>query len=197
MGATPGAEQFARHLREALAIGARIRVVGLHHAQRRAPGERLRILRRDGERALGELALLFNGENRIGADLTVVEMKSWNRDAWFDQTGLPWSNPSPNMRSLNAALLYPAVAMIEYARNYSVGRGTDAPFEQIGADWIKGPELAAALNQRWIPGVRVYPTRFTPAASHRCGIIKWPPSVGASRKLKQFNCLVTTSRWRR
>jgi uncharacterized protein YbbC (DUF1343 family) len=69
------------------------------------------------------------------------------------------------MRSLNAATLYPGVAMIESAPNFSVGRGTDSPFEQIGADWIHGPELAQALNMRSIPGVRVYPTRFQPADS--------------------------------
>jgi uncharacterized protein YbbC (DUF1343 family)/CubicO group peptidase (beta-lactamase class C family) len=109
---------------------------------------------------MGELAGLFNGENHIGANLTVVPMKDWHRGDWFDAGDLPWINPSPNMRSLNAALLYPGVAMLEYAKNYSVGRGTDAPFEQIGAEFIHGPELAAYLNRRRIPGVRVYATRF-------------------------------------
>ncbi|MGA3043269.1 MAG: exo-beta-N-acetylmuramidase NamZ domain-containing protein [Bryobacteraceae bacterium] len=109
---------------------------------------------------MGELAELFNGENHIGANLTVVPMKDWHRGDWFDAGNLPWINPSPNMRSLNAALLYPGVAMLEYAKNYSVGRGTDAPFEQIGAEFIHGPELAAYLNRRRIPGVRVYATRF-------------------------------------
>jgi uncharacterized protein YbbC (DUF1343 family) len=109
---------------------------------------------------MGELAQLFNAENHIGANLTVVPMRDWQRGDWFDASDLPWINPSPNMRSLNAALLYPGVAMLEYAKNYSVGRGTDAPFEQIGADFIKGPELAAYLNRRWIPGVRVYATHF-------------------------------------
>ena len=109
---------------------------------------------------MGELAKLFNAENHIGANLTVVPMKDWQRGDWFDASDLPWIDPSPNMRSLNAALLYPGVAMLEYAKNYSVGRGTDAPFEQIGADFIRGPELAAYLNRRRIPGVRVYATRF-------------------------------------
>jgi uncharacterized protein YbbC (DUF1343 family)/CubicO group peptidase (beta-lactamase class C family) len=109
---------------------------------------------------MGELAKLFNGENHIGANLTVVPMKDWQRGDWFDAGDLPWINPSPNMRSLNAALLYPGVAMLEYTKNYSVGRGTDAPFEQIGADFIHGPELAAYLNRRRIPGVRVYATRL-------------------------------------
>jgi uncharacterized protein YbbC (DUF1343 family)/CubicO group peptidase (beta-lactamase class C family) len=115
---------------------------------------------------MGELATLFNAENYLGADLTVVRMKGWKRGDWFDSTGLPWVNPSPNIRSLTAALLYPAVALLEYSSNYSVGRGTDAPFEMIGADFIRGPELAAYLNQRWIPGVRFYPVRFQPAESH-------------------------------
>jgi uncharacterized protein YbbC (DUF1343 family) len=109
---------------------------------------------------MGELAKMFNAENHIGANLTVVPMKDWARGDWFDAGDLPWINPSPNMRSLNAALLYPGVAMLEYAKNYSVGRGTDAPFEQIGADFIRGPELAAYLNRRRIPGVRVYATHF-------------------------------------
>ncbi|MGC9948296.1 MAG: exo-beta-N-acetylmuramidase NamZ domain-containing protein [Bryobacteraceae bacterium] len=109
---------------------------------------------------IGELAKLFNAENHIGANLTVVPMQDWARGDWFDASDLPWINPSPNMRSLNAALLYPGVAMLEYSKNYSVGRGTDAPFEQIGADFIRGPELAGYLNRRRIPGVRVYATRF-------------------------------------
>ncbi len=109
---------------------------------------------------MGELAKLFNGENHIGANLTVVPMKDWQRGDWFDASDLPWVNPSPNMRSLNAALLYPGVAMLEFSKDYSVGRGTDAPFEQIGADFIRGPELAAYLNRRRIPGVRVYATRL-------------------------------------
>ena len=118
---------------------------------------------------MGELAQLFNAENHIGARLTVVAMKDWQRGDWFDSTSLPWVNPSPNMRSLNAALLYPGLAMLEYARNYSVGRGTDAPFEQVGAEFIRGPELAAYLDKRFIPGVRVYPTRFQPTASNLAG----------------------------
>ncbi len=109
---------------------------------------------------MGELARLFNAENHIGADLTVVPMQDWQRGDWLDAGNQPWIDPSPNMRSLNAALLYPGIAMLEYTPNYSVGRKTDAPFEQIGADYIKGPDLAAYLNRRRIPGVRAYPTRF-------------------------------------
>jgi len=106
---------------------------------------------------MGELARLFNAENKIGAALTVIEMQDWHRGDWFDSTGLPWIDPSPNMRSLNAATLYPGLALLESSKGYSVGRGTDAPFEQIGAAFIAGRELAARLNQREIPGVRVYP----------------------------------------
>lgn len=118
---------------------------------------------------MGELAAMFNAENRIGADLTVVRMKGWNRGDWFDSTGLPWVNPSPNIRSLAAALLYPGVALLEYSTNYSVGRGTDAPFEMIGAPFIQGRELASYLNRRFIPGVRAYPIRFQPDSSHLAG----------------------------
>lgn len=118
---------------------------------------------------VAELARLFNGENKIGADLRVVPMEGWQRGDWFDSTGLVWVDPSPNMRSLNAALLYPGLAMLEASPNYSVGRGTDAPFEQIGADWIRGAELASWLNRRFIPGVRVYPTRFRPVSSRFAG----------------------------
>jgi uncharacterized protein YbbC (DUF1343 family)/CubicO group peptidase (beta-lactamase class C family) len=113
---------------------------------------------------LGELARLFNAENRIGADLTIVELKNWSRDQWFDATGLQWVNPSPNMRNLIQASVYPGIGAIEFA-NLSVGRGTDTPFEQIGAPWIDGRALAARLNARGVPGVRVYPVRFTPASS--------------------------------
>jgi uncharacterized protein YbbC (DUF1343 family) len=118
---------------------------------------------------IGELGRMFNAENHIGADLTVVPMKGWQRGDWFDSTGLPWVNPSPNMRSLTAALLYPGVAMLEYSPEYSVGRGTDAPFEMIGAAFIHGTDLAAYLNRQWIPGVRFYPIRFQPSTSHLAG----------------------------
>ena len=95
-------------------------------------------------------------------------MKGWRRDAWFDETGLPWINPSPNMRNLYQATLYPGIGAFE-ATNISVGRGTDTPFEQIGAPWIDGARLAEALNARRIPGVRFYPVTFTPTASKFAG----------------------------
>ena len=119
---------------------------------------------------MGELAKMLNGENNWGANLTVIAMEGWNRGDWFDATGLTWINPSPNMRSLNAATLYPGLCFLESSKNYSEGRGTDSPFEQTGADFINGQALAAYLNKRLIPGVRVYPTSFTPADSNFKGV---------------------------
>ncbi len=113
---------------------------------------------------MGEMARLLNDEKKIGADLTVVRAENWRRDLWYDETGLAWVNPSPNMRNLNQATLYPGVGSIEYS-NISVGRGTDQPFEQLGAPWIDGPRLAAALNARRLAGIRFYPVTFTPASS--------------------------------
>ena len=113
---------------------------------------------------LGELALLLNRERRIGARLEVVRMEGWRRADLFDRTGLEWVNPSPNMRSLPAALLYPGVGLLE-TTNVSVGRGTDRPFEQFGAPWIDGRALARKLNAAGLAGVRFVPIRFTPASS--------------------------------
>ena len=110
---------------------------------------------------LGELAQYFNGEYKMHAPLTVVAMKGWQRGDWFDSTGLLWTNPSPNLRSLRAAILYPGVGLIE-TTNISVGRGTDTPFEYVGAPWIDGPALARTLNARFLPGVRFVPVEFTP-----------------------------------
>jgi uncharacterized protein YbbC (DUF1343 family)/CubicO group peptidase (beta-lactamase class C family) len=117
---------------------------------------------------LGEMARLFNGEKSLGADLTVVPMKNWRRDDWFDATGLDWANPSPNMRNMVAATVYPGIGALE-GTNLSVGRGTDTPFEQLGAPWIDGPALAAALNAREVPGIRFYPVTFTPSAGAKLG----------------------------
>ena len=119
---------------------------------------------------IGELARLVNGEKKIGAALTVIPVEDWRRGDWFDSTNLPWIDPSPNMRSLNAAMLYPGLCLLEAAKSFSVGRGTDAPFEQVGADFIGGRELAGWLNSRQIPGVRAYPTSFTPAESDFRGV---------------------------
>jgi uncharacterized protein YbbC (DUF1343 family)/CubicO group peptidase (beta-lactamase class C family) len=112
---------------------------------------------------IGELARMFQAERSPGTDLTVIRLENWQRGAYFDQTGLPWTNPSPNMRSLTAAILYPGIGLLEQA--LSVGRGTDTPFEVIGAPYIDDVKLAAELNGAGLPGVRFVPVRFTPAAS--------------------------------
>jgi uncharacterized protein YbbC (DUF1343 family) len=113
---------------------------------------------------VGELALLFNKERKIGAIMEVVEMERWRREDLFDRTGLVWRNPSPNMRSLTAALLYPGVGLLE-TTNLSIGRGTDRPFELIGAPWLDGRRLAAALARAGLAGMRFVPTQFTPVSS--------------------------------
>jgi uncharacterized protein YbbC (DUF1343 family)/CubicO group peptidase (beta-lactamase class C family) len=113
---------------------------------------------------IGELAQLFNKQRNIGADLRVIKMEGWRRSMWFDETNLTWINPSPNMRSLTEATLYPGVGLLE-TTNVSVGRGTDTPFEIVGAPWIQGDKLAEYLNQRGVAGVRFVPVRFTPKAS--------------------------------
>lgn len=113
---------------------------------------------------IGELAEMINQEDHIGAELHVIKMKGWHRDDWFDETGMVWVNPSPNIRNLTENILYPALGMIEYS-NVSVGRGTDTPFEVLGAPWIDGRELANYLNGRRIQGVRFVPVNFTPSAA--------------------------------
>ena len=110
---------------------------------------------------LGEMAQMFNAENHIGCDLHVIAMKNWNRRLFFEQTGLPWIPPSPNLRALSSTVLYPGLEILQNA-GISVGRGTDTPFQIFGAPYIHGTELAAALNRRYIPGVRFVPTKFTP-----------------------------------
>ncbi|MGA9391530.1 MAG: serine hydrolase [Candidatus Sulfotelmatobacter sp.] len=117
---------------------------------------------------IGELATMFNAERNINAGLTVVPMEGWQRGDWFDSTGLAWVNPSPNLRSITEAGLYPGVGLIE-GTNVSVGRGTDTPFELLGAPWMKGRELAAYLNRRGIPGVRFVPVTFMPTTSNYAG----------------------------
>lgn len=113
---------------------------------------------------VGELARLFDEQRKIGCDLRVVKMEGWRRAMWFDATGQTWVNPSPNMRSLTEATLYPGVGLLE-TTNVSVGRGTDTPFELIGAPWLDGRRLASYLNGRGLAGVRFVPVRFTPRAS--------------------------------
>ncbi len=115
----------------------------------------------------GELARLFNLESRIGAKLHVIQMQGYKRDAWFDETGLPWVNPSPNIRSLTQAILYPGVALVE-SSNVSVGRGTATPFEVVGAPWVSGERLAGYLNRRKIAGVAFEPATFVPRTNRFC-----------------------------
>jgi uncharacterized protein YbbC (DUF1343 family) len=110
---------------------------------------------------MGELAKMFNTERNLNAKLTVVPLQGWQRGDWFDATGEVWVNPSPNLRSLTEAALYPGVALVE-GTNVSVGRGTDTPFEVMGAPWIDPKSLADYLNSRMISGVRFVPVRFTP-----------------------------------
>ncbi len=119
----------------------------------------------------GELARMFNEERGIGAKLEVVPMRGWRRDLWFDETGLPWVNPSPNIRNLGQATLYPGIAMLEWLDSYSVGRGTDTPFEFVGADWIDGSELARAIRRQSLPGVRGYARSLRPRASVFAGTL--------------------------
>jgi uncharacterized protein YbbC (DUF1343 family) len=117
---------------------------------------------------VGELAQMFNAEHNLRAKLTVIAMQGWMRGDWYDSTSLEWSNPSPNLRSLTEATLYTGVALVE-GTNVSVGRGTDAPFEVLGAPWINSRELAQSLNARQIPGVRFVPVTFTPFSSNFAG----------------------------
>jgi uncharacterized protein YbbC (DUF1343 family) len=113
---------------------------------------------------VGELARMFAAERAPTADLTVIPCEGWTRAAWFDETAQPWVNPSPNMRSLTAATLYPGVGLLEVC-NLSVGRGTDRPFEMVGAPYIDDHQLAATLTAAALPGLRFVPVRFTPTAS--------------------------------
>jgi uncharacterized protein YbbC (DUF1343 family) len=117
---------------------------------------------------MGELARLFNGEYGIGCALTVVPMGGWRRRLYWDQLGLCWVNPSPNMPGLDAALLYPGTCLLE-GTNLSEGRGTTRPFEMFGAPWLSAEALADALNGERLPGLRFRPVYFRPAASKHQG----------------------------
>lgn len=118
---------------------------------------------------IGELALLFNEEFDIRADIEVIPCYGWNRSMWFDATGLPWVMPSPNMPTIETALLYPGLCLLE-GTNLSEGRGTTRPFEIIGAPWIDGYELSDRLNAVGLPGVRFRPTWFAPNTSKFAGV---------------------------
>ena len=121
---------------------------------------------------VGELARYFNQEKKLGVQLHVVPMKGWLRSYYFWDTGQLWVHPSPNMRTMMAAILYPGVCLLESA-NVSVGRGTDTPFEILGAPWVEPRRFAAELEKARIPGIRPVPVFFTPGADiyegKKCG----------------------------
>jgi uncharacterized protein YbbC (DUF1343 family)/CubicO group peptidase (beta-lactamase class C family) len=117
---------------------------------------------------VGELAILLDADDHLGVALSVVTMRGWRRGAYWDETGLPWANPSPNLRSVAEAVLYPAVGLLE-STNLSVGRGTDAPFERLGAPWIDADALSAALAAEGISGASFTPESFTPQADRYAG----------------------------
>src|SRR5271168_4133336 len=121
---------------------------------------------------IGELAQLFNAENHIACDLHVVTMKNWHRNYFYESTGSRWIPPSPNLRTLKGAVLYPGLEILQNA-GVSVGRGTEAPFEEFGAPWINGQEVAEALNARNLPGVHFVDQPYVPVsglyAGQRCG----------------------------
>jgi uncharacterized protein YbbC (DUF1343 family) len=133
---------------------------------------------------LGEMAQMFNAENKVGCDLHIIRMENWQRRFWFSDTGLPWVNPSPNLRSPEAGILYPGLEILQ-AGGVSVGRGTARPFEMLGAPWIHGEELAAYLNRRAIPGVRFEREKFTPDS----GLYKGELCEGVGIALKDRNAL--------
>jgi uncharacterized protein YbbC (DUF1343 family) len=123
---------------------------------------------------VGEIALLFNGPYGTGCNLEVIACEDWQRDMLFDETGLPWVNPSPNMRSVNEEILYTMVAQTEANKDLSVGRGTDRPFEYLGAPWVDGDALCAELRSRNLPGIWVMRTTFIPSGTDISGRKNYP-----------------------
>jgi uncharacterized protein YbbC (DUF1343 family) len=121
---------------------------------------------------IGELAQFFNAENHIGADLHVIAMKNWHRNYFFESTGIKWIPPSPNLRTTKGSILYPGIEILQNA-GVSVGRGTPTPFEEFGAPWLDGDEVATALNERHLSGVRFVAQPFIPVggpySGQRCG----------------------------
>ncbi len=126
---------------------------------------------------IGELAKMFNEESGIGCNLTVIPMKNWTRTMYWDETGLVWRNPSPNMKTLAGALLYPGLGILE-TTNLSMGRGTEIPFEIYGAPWLDGKALASKMNSCGLNGIRFVPWEFTPTGrphkycGQRCSGVK-------------------------
>ena len=118
---------------------------------------------------VGELATMFNAERKIGADLRVIKMEGWKRNLWFDETGLPWVDPSPNIRTLEQALLYPGIALLESLPDYSVGRGTETPFLFVGANWLNVESLLVRLRQADLPGVGLYSVQRAPTGYRLAG----------------------------
>jgi uncharacterized protein YbbC (DUF1343 family) len=110
----------------------------------------------------GEIAAMHKAISKLDVDLEVIKCEGWSRSMWFDETGLPWRNPSPNIRNITEALLYSGLGVLE-ATNLSVGRGTDMPFEVYGAPFLKSNELADMMNAIFIGGARFHPVEFTPA----------------------------------
>jgi uncharacterized protein YbbC (DUF1343 family) len=121
---------------------------------------------------LGELATMYNERFGIGADLTVVPIRGWRREMWFDETGLPWVGTSPNIKTLTAALLYPGMVLVE-GTNLSEGRGTELPFEQAGAPWLRAAEVADLMNSKRLPGVQFDVSNIAAGA----GALKYPGEV--------------------
>ncbi len=121
---------------------------------------------------IGELAQLFNGENHIGADLHVISMRNWHRNYFFESTGIKWIPPSPNLRTIKGSIVYPGIEILQSA-GVSVGRGTQTPFEEFGAPWLNGDEVAAALNLLHLPGLHFAGQPFIPVvglySGQRCG----------------------------
>ena len=113
---------------------------------------------------VGELARMFNGEKKLGTEVHVIRMRGWRRSQWMDETGLPWVNPSPNIRSLTQAILYPGVCLLE-SKQVSVGRGTATPFQLVGAPWFRASQMVEYLNERQVAGVRFRARRFRPNSS--------------------------------
>ena len=121
---------------------------------------------------IGELAQFFNAENHIGADLHVIAMRNWHRNYFFESSGIKWIPPSPALRTTKGSILYPGIEILQDS-GVSVGRGTQAPFEEFGAPWMDGDAVAAALNQRHLPGLRFESKSFIPIggphSGERCG----------------------------